>query len=482
MLQVITDIAKQVKAAGGQTFLVGGPVRDQLLGLPVKDYDLEIFGLSGDQIRAIVEHFGRVKEVGQIFGILKVQVGEHEIDVAAPRRERKTGPGHRGFDVAIDPTMTPAEAARRRDFTINAIMQDVQTGEIMDPYHGQDDLKKKILRVVDAKTFVEDPLRVLRAFQFVARFDLMVDPETMKILHEMLPSVAELPGDRIREEWVKLFMKSWHPSLGLKLAMDIGYFKKFTEFEKMQTTVQGAEVHPEGDVWKHTLMAVDKGAEVATRDMLTDETRLICLLAVLCHDTGKPSTLALEGGTVKVHGHAQAGVKPSRQFLLAQGFSDTIIDPVLSLVRHHMDLHELYESDKRAPITDGAIRRLLNRLKPATIQQLLTVGESDFLGRGPWKGKYGQDVWPKRYPRKEWFLDRIERAQLEDNPPTIIQGRDLIALGWKPGPDFSRVIKAAEKYAEDTGANHDTIFNLIRGAGSAEESLKRLQAVPNPTS
>lgn len=474
MIEVIRDIARQVQAAGGRTFLVGGPVRDQLLGLPVKDYDLEIFGLPAENIEKIVRQFGPVKSVGQMFGILKLQAGQHEIDVAAPRRERKVAPGHRGFDVAIDPQLSVEAAARRRDFTINAMMSDVLTGEIVDPYHGQDDLKNKILRVVDPTTFVEDPLRVLRAFQFVARFGLTVEPSTKKILHDMLPSVRELPGDRIREEWIKLFLKSQRPSLGLNLALDIGYFDPFPEFVKMTTTVQGAETHPEGDVWKHTMMAVDKAAEVANRDMLTDDTRLICLLGVLCHDTGKPSTLDLEGGTVKVHGHAQAGVRPSRQFLLAQGFSDSMIDPVLSLVRHHMDLHELYESDKRAPITDGAVRRLLNRLKPATIQQLLTVGESDFLGRGPWKGRRGEDVWPKRYPRKEWFLDRLARAQLEDSPPTIVQGRDLIALGWKPGPDFSRIIAAAEKYAEDTGATHDTIVDIIRQAESPDKAVAKL--------
>jgi len=222
------------------------------------------------------------------------------------------------------------------------------------------------------------------------------------------------------------------------------------------------------------MLAVDKGAMVAERDMLTNETRLICLLGVLCHDTGKPATVKVEGGKLTVHGHAQAGVRPSRKFLQAQGFGETIIEPVLSLVANHMQLHELYESDKRAPITDGAIRRLLNRLKPATIQQLLVVGESDFLGRGPWIGRHGQEVWPRRYPRKEWFLDRLERAQLEDNPPTIVQGRDLIALGWKPGPDFGRVIDAAEKYAEETSATKEDILKMVKEAGSPEEAVKKL--------
>lgn len=474
MNSLVKKISTAMNARGGRTYLVGGSVRDQILGLPVKDYDLEIFGLPSEQIQTIAQQFGRVEEVGKAFGILKLWIDGQVIDLAAPRQEKKTGPGHRGFDVTVDPTLTPEQAARRRDFTVNAIMQDPLTDELIDPFHGRDDLEKNILRVVDPQTFVEDPLRVLRAFQMAARFTLTANPATKKLLQTMLPSVRELPPDRIREEWIKLFLKAPRPSIGLALAFEIGYFEPFSDFVKMKTTIQGAETHPEGDVWTHTLMAVDKVPMIAERDQLTDETRLLSGLAVLCHDTGKPSTLQLEGGAVQVHGHAQAGVRPSYEFLMSQGFSENLIEPILSLVRHHMDLHELYESDKRAPITDGAIRRLLNRLKPATIQQLLTVGEADFLGRGPWKDSRGHDVWPRRYPRKEWFLDRLERSQLEDSPPPIIQGRDLMALGWKPGPDFGPVIAAAETYAENTSASKEEIIALIQSAGSPAETLKKL--------
>ncbi len=473
---VVRGIAQAITQAGGRTFFVGGPVRDQLLGHPSKDYDLEIFGLPGDQIRTIAERFGYAKDVGQIFGILKLRIGDHEIDIAAPRRERKTGPGHTGFAVAVDPTMTPADAARRRDFTINAIMQDVLTDELIDPHHGQEDIRKKILRVVDPATFVEDPLRVLRAFQFAARFDLIIDPATKNILRDMLPSVIELPPDRLRQEWIKLCLQARRPSIGFNLAFDIGYFQRWPEFEKMKTTMQGATEHPEGDVWKHTMMAVDKAVMISERDTLTDEARLMVVLAAFCHDVGKPATMRREGNKITAHGHAQAGVKPSRRWLASQGFSEHLIDPIVNLVRDHMVLHELFESDRRAPVTDGAIRRMLRKLYPATIQQLVSVGEADFLGRGPWPGRDGRPVWPSHYPRKTWFLDRLARAKLEDDPPPIIQGRDLIALGWKPGPDFSRVIEAAEKYAEDTSASQEDILHLIRKAGSAEESLRTLSA------
>lgn len=474
MIQAIRDIAAAVRQAGGRALLVGGPVRDALLHRTVKDFDLEIFDLSAEDIERIAQRFGPVKSVGQIFGILKVRVGQHDIDLAAPRRERKVSPGHRGFSVAIDPHLPLREAARRRDFTINAIYQDPLTEEILDPFHGQDDLRNTVLRIVDARTFVEDPLRVLRAFQFAARFELTIDPETKQLLHTMLPSVAELPKDRLREEWIKLCLLAKHPSRGFQLALDIGYFHAWPEFELMAKTMQGATEHPEGDVWRHTMMAVDKAVMIAERDSLTDATRLITVLGTFCHDVGKPATLRREGDRITAHGHAQAGVVPARRWLSSQGFPEDVIEPALNLVRDHMVLHELYESDRRAPVTDGAIRRMLRKLHPASIQQLVTVGEADFLGRGPWVGKYGQEVWPRHYPRKTWFLDRLARAKLEDDPPPIIQGRDLIALGWQPGPAFSPVIEAAEKYGEDTNATKEAILAILTSSSSPEEALRKL--------
>ncbi len=471
---VVQRFATAIAAAGGRALLVGGPVRDDLLGIARADIDLEVFGLAPEKIMEISQGFGPVKEVGRIFGILKVNVGGQELDVAAPRRERKTGPGHRGFAVDIDPTMTIEEAARRRDFTINAIYQDPLTKEIIDPFHGQADLENKILRVVDPTTFIEDPLRVLRAFQFAARFSLTAEPATLQLLQEMLPSVRELPGDRLRVEWVKLFVQAKRPSIGLNLALSVGYFVPWPDFIEMTTTEQGATEHPEGDVWKHTMMAVDKAQMLCDKSEVNEESRLMCGLGTFCHDTGKPRTFRREGTVLTFHGHAQAGAKPTRQFLLSQGFSEQMIEPVVALVQNHMQLHELYESDRRAPITDGALRRLLNRLKPATIQQLIIVGEADFLGRGPWPGRHGEDVWPNRYPRKEWFLERLSRAQLEDNPPTIVQGRDLIALGWKPGPDFSRVINAAETYAEEIGATKERVLQIVTEAGSPDAAVEKL--------
>ena len=187
---LIQAFARAIEAAGGKALLVGGIVRDQLLGLSSKDYDFEVFGLPLENVQQILSRFGNVKQVGQSFGVLHIQ--ELDWDVALPRRERKTGEGHRGFDVIPDPSMTIEEAARRRDLTINAMSKDPLTGEIIDPLGGLQDLQNKILRAADPSTFGEDPLRALRIAQFAARFDFDVEPNTLQIVAAQ--PLEELPG------------------------------------------------------------------------------------------------------------------------------------------------------------------------------------------------------------------------------------------------------------------------------------------------
>src|SRR3954469_19330011 len=173
----VLAIATAVREQGGRALIVGGWVRDRLLGLPEGDnpnVDLEVFGLPGDRLRAVLETFGRVEAVGESFQVYKVG----GIDVSLPRRDSKAGRGHKGFIVTGDPEMSIAEAARRRDFTINAISQDPLTGEYFDPFGGRADLDRRLLRVVDPATFADDSLRVLRGIQFAARLGFTLEPST----------------------------------------------------------------------------------------------------------------------------------------------------------------------------------------------------------------------------------------------------------------------------------------------------------------
>ena len=168
----ILRLAHAVGEAGGRALLVGGCVRDRLLGRGVKDWDVEVYGVEPARLRELLGRFGRVNVVGEAFTVYKLG---QDLDVSLPRRERKTGRGHRAFYIEGDPSMSFEDAARRRDFTVNAILEDPLTRAIIDPFHGREDIAAKLLRAVAPETFVEDSLRVLRAAQFAARFDF--EPE-----------------------------------------------------------------------------------------------------------------------------------------------------------------------------------------------------------------------------------------------------------------------------------------------------------------
>src|SRR5688572_11173791 len=249
----VVALARAVAAAGGRALLVGGCVRDSILGHSSKDFDIEVFGLEQDRLGAILETFGRVDTVGESFTVFRLG----DIDVSLPRRESKVGRGHRGFAVMGDPTLSPAAAARRRDFTINAIAQDPLTGEIIDPFGGRQDLEQRVLRVVDGGTFGDDSLRVLRALQFAARFELTVPRETRDICGGI--PLDDLPSERVWGEFEKLLLVARRPSIGLRLGMELGVIRQLLpELVPLADCPQDPEWHPEGDVWTHTLLVTDQ--------------------------------------------------------------------------------------------------------------------------------------------------------------------------------------------------------------------------------
>jgi len=214
-LERAREIAVAVRDAGGRALVVGGWVRDRLMGHASPDVDIEVFGIPGDRLRSLLEMFGRVEAVGESFQVYKLG----EIDVSLPRRDSKAGRGHKGFVVVGDPDMSIEEAARRRDFTINSISWDPLTDTYYDPFHGRDDLARRCLRIVDPTTFPDDSLRVLRAIQFAARFDLQIDDETRALCRTI--RLDDLPAERIWGEIEKLLYAP-RPSIGLAIAMDFG--------------------------------------------------------------------------------------------------------------------------------------------------------------------------------------------------------------------------------------------------------------------
>src|SRR5229473_2660195 len=207
----VRDLSAAIRGAGGRALLVGGCVRDALMGKQPKDWDLEVYGIEPARLRQLLDTFGEVNVVGEAFTVYKL--GAH-LDVSLPRREHKAGRGHRAFFIEGDTRMAIEEAASRRDFTINAILQDPLTGEIIDPFHGRNDLQDKTLRAVSPKTFPEDSLRVLRAAQFAARFEFQIDRQTVDLCRMI--DLTDLPSERVWGEMEKLFLRAQRPSMGLK--------------------------------------------------------------------------------------------------------------------------------------------------------------------------------------------------------------------------------------------------------------------------
>ena len=424
-LETAITIAKLVRQEGGSALIVGGWVRDQLLQLPNKDIDIEVYGIPADQLRELLETLGSVNTVGESFTVYKVE----EIDVALPRRESKIGRGHRAFDISGDPGMKPEEAARRRDFTINAIAWDPLRDEYIDPFDGRTDLlQRKVLRAVDPRTFGDDSLRVLRGVQFAARFDLAMDPETKTICRRI--PLDDLPAERIWGEVEKLLLLAARPSIGFELALDLGVIERlFPELYALVGCPQEPEWHPEGDVWIHTLMVID---QARTRiDDLDKPRQVAVMLGAVCHDLGKPPTTAFVDGRIRSIDHEQAGVEPALAFLdrlnvQTMGGYDVRHD-VLGVVAHHLKPLSFHKS--ATPVGDGAFRRLAQKVD---LELLARVAVSDCLGR---TGNFDCSGI-------EWFLERARALGVEHAPPDpIVKGRHLLQLGVEPGPRMGEILR-----------------------------------------
>ena len=446
----VLDISSRVQELGGRALLVGGSVRDHFFGKTSKDFDLEVYNLESEILRTTLDEFGDVKDVGKAFGISKVFVSEGiDIDVSIPRTDSKIADGHNGFEVTLDPTMSIEEAARRRDFTINTLAADPLTGEVFDYYGGIDDIKNRVLKVTDNDLFKDDPLRVVRGMQFTGRFALSIEPETLEIMRDMVPKTKELPKSRIIEEWTKLLVKPEKPSLGLMAGQDIGYWHEIhPEFVKLMETPQDPEWHPEGDVWVHTLMVVDQAAIICKKNKLNPETALTIMMAALCHDIAKPEkTFTNEQGRIVSPGHEHAGGEPAEKLMQNIGVSKDIIAKVVPLVKNHMAPSALYRSMlKGDPITQGALKRLAERLQPATISELVMVCESDSRGRGPYFDSDGNEIIVDEYKIGKWLEREARAAKVYDKKPEdIVKGRDLIDSGFAPGKDFGKIISLSNK-------------------------------------
>lgn len=467
MIQVIKKLALKVRDAGGRVYLVGGSVRDKFLGIVSKDYDIEVFSLPAEKLHQLlldftVEQNQKLSTVGESFRVYKIG---QSLDVSLPRRERKVGRGHRAFVIEGDPQMTFSEAARRRDFTINAIMEDPLTSDVIDPFDGRSDLERKLLRAVSVETFAEDSLRVLRAAQFAARFEFEIEAETVKLCR--LIDLTDLPRERIWGEMEKLLLRARRPSIGLKWLYELGVVEQlFPEMKALVGVPQEYDWHPEGPVDVHTMLTVDRARELI--DDLPYPKQVTVMLSALCHDFGKPATTSFIEGRWRSRGHEEAGVAPTESFLerlnifTLDGYD--VRAQVVALVRDHLKPGDLYQ--RRSEIGDGAFRRLARKVE---LDLLCRVSRADNLGRNAeWVPK---ERWFTA-EAQDWFIERARELAVESRPPApLLLGRHLLDMGLKPSPLVGEITRAVYEMQLD---------GRVRDVEEAKAAAQKLLETASP--
>jgi tRNA nucleotidyltransferase (CCA-adding enzyme) len=455
--EVLSESARLRRA-----YLVGGCVRDWLLGLPNTDYDIEVFGIGYEDLAKVLSRWGKVDLVGRSFGVVKLATrAGHTYDFSIPRRDSKTAPGHKGFEVKFDPDLTPKDAAARRDYTINSLMFDPREEKLLDFFGGESDLRNRILRHTSA-AFPEDPLRVLRGMQFAARFELRPVPETIELGRAIRDTYPELARERVREEWFKWAEKSTKPSRGLEFLAATEWLEHFPELNAMRGVPQEPEWHPEGDVWVHTLHCCDAMAELAEWKKSDTQTRIVYMLAVLTHDLGKATCTyesTKEGKTRVVSpGHEDASGALAERFLERIDAPRAVRERVIPLIVNHMAHFQ--------KVTDRAIRRLAKRLEPENIRGLVTLMTADSFGRPP---------LPRRIsPNIAAIAQRAqELAVAEEPPPPILLGRHLLEFAFPPGPALGKLLAAAYE-AQLAGQIRDskTALEWVRGYADLPEDVR----------
>ncbi len=464
--QAVLALCRVVAEAGGRAHLVGGSVRDALLGLELVDFDVEVFGLESAALRTLIEKVHAVDFVGEAFGVFKLR--RLPIDVSLPRRETKVGGGHRGFEIAADPAMSFEQAARRRDFTINAIAFDPLRGILIDPFAGVDDLRLLLLRHTSER-FAEDPLRVLRGMQLVARFELTADPTTLELCAAL--DDADLAPERIFEEWRKLLVLGRRPGLGLRFLRAAAWAGRIPELAALIDCPQDPEWHPEGDVWIHTCHTLDAFAAARIGDPWED---LVVGLACLCHDLGKPATTRFADGRWRSLGHEDAGETPTRALLARMTSQRDLVDQVTPLVLHHLKPRQLFS----ARAGDAAVRRLARKV--GRIDRLVRVARADAGGRPPLPIDDDE--------AGRWLLAQAERLQVAAAAPRpLVMGRHLVAHGMTPGPSFGPLLDRCYR-AQLDGRFEDLEGGLAylerlpaRGAGASDRANEtKLGPDPSP--
>jgi len=406
---MIKNILEKINEVGGRSYFVGGCVRDEILCIENKDIDIEVFNVDIQKLIKILSEFGKVDVVGQSFGVIKLTTNDNDYDFSLPRRDSKIGVGHKDFEVVVDSTMTIEEAAKRRDFTFNSISKD-EDGNVVDPFNGIDDLNKKILRHT-SEYFSDDPLRVLRGFQFCGRFDLIADISTIRLCKNIKDSFSSLSKERFWEEFKKWALKSTNHKAGLDFLVMTHWIDNFPELRDILGVPQELEFHPEGCVYTHTCYVVNAMNDICLRENISGERKLILILAALCHDLGKATTTVYRKGRISAPSHDVEGGPLTRSFLNRIKCPNEIIEKVVPLVENHM-VH-LNDASKRS------VNRLSVKIGKASILDLVLLIEADHSGRPPKEKKMPEKA-------RKMLEIAIELGVQNEKPKKIVSGKDIL--------------------------------------------------------
>ena len=424
-MEKITGLSDQIIKAilkKGRIYEVGGAVRDKYISpiLPDKDKDYLITGIPLDELCSLLSGFGKVDLVGKSFGVIKFLPlkrfdGDHVFDIALPRKEYSTGPGHKDFKVECDHNLRVEDDLSRRDFSINAMAEDLSTGELVDPLNGRKDIKRRLIRVTNPNSFRDDPLRMLRGVQFAARFEFELEKNTLKSLQENADLISTVSSERIQEELNKLLLKAKYPSVGFRLMQKVGLLEKILpELASCVGVTQPGGYHAY-DVFEHSILTVD----FAPRD-------LVIRLAALFHDVCKPETKAPTQEGATFYGHEKRGARLTRKVLQRLRYSNQIIEQATLLVDKHMFT---------TGVTDKGVRRLIRKMGKELVFSLLELRRADVAAQG--KEGSTKDV--------DELEERI-KLELERKPPfglkdLAVNGNDIMStFNIPPSPLIGQIL------------------------------------------
>ncbi|MCC6586420.1 MAG: CCA tRNA nucleotidyltransferase [Bryobacterales bacterium] len=403
------DIIERLRANAHQALMVGGCVRDMLLGRPAKDFDVAT-SATPPQVAAL---FPGSELIGAHFGVVQVRREGAAVEVATFRSDHDyqdgRHPGHVHFET------DPREDVLRRDFTINALLFDPATDEVIDYVGGEGDLRAGVVRTVgdSRRRFAEDHLRMLRAIRFAARLGFVIEDETMRAIRELAPKVLTVSAERIRDELARILTEGG-ARRGFELLDESGLLEHILpEIAAMKGIEQPPEFHPEGDVWVHTLIMLESMGKPP----------LTLALGVLLHDVAKPPTFRI-ADRIRFDGHAELGARMTEEIMTRLRFSHHEIEHVKALVANHMKFKDVLQ------------------MKESTLKRFLRMecfDEHLELHRIDCSSSHGNLTnW-------EFVRDKLQAVPTEElRPPRLLTGADLIAAGYAPGPLFREMLEAVE--------------------------------------